>query len=531
MCIKKTILFSLIISLSSGQTHSSSFNDYTDPFYYDFTGNPMFDDSFEDSMLFTEEFSPEPLFNTPFTLQEEADQELIVLLRGNADIEIIQGLTQIQERALNNQIPFHLIEPNNNAISNLLSMMEVNIFNETLHQNIMNCLDFLWDHATKAPPFNNTQIDSFNYLSSLFAFKSSDYNHLLENMENFRQSPYYGDHTHNIFYQRALETLSSAETITHHINLPSEQRINDIHIDVIDVSFNIDSSLGERCLSMKAGEIALLRELSLLKNDNHGNMVASVISQYAPESLMKLYGYRADSIINPYTTHESLFVNYIEDSIRNGVCFINCSSGVEFGVGCLHSMLAQEALLKAKAAGIVIFQSMGNDSNNKIKLISSASESAFIKKMNGHLICVTACNDSILSDKTEYEIADFSTLPGDLDTATFTITAPGVAVPGRGNIDQPLTLDGTSFSAPIVTGIAASLRSSFPLLRPIEIARALLETATPQGSIDFGRGVINPNAAYQMCQELIAEINSRNDLIKDSLEKRSPISQRPLEDL
>lgn len=58
----------------------------------------MFDDSFKDSMLFTEEFSPEPLFNTPFTLQEEADQKLIALLRGNADIEIIQGLTQIQER-------------------------------------------------------------------------------------------------------------------------------------------------------------------------------------------------------------------------------------------------------------------------------------------------------------------------------------------------------------------------------------------------------------------------------------------------
>lgn len=505
MCIKKTILFYFIILVSSGNSHCSSFDEYTDTLYYDFISTSIFDDSFEDDIILSEASSPESFFNAPFTLQEEADQELIALLRGNADIEIIQGLTQIQERALNNQIPFHLIEPNSNAISNLLSMMEENIFNEPLHQNIMNCLDFLRDHATKTHSLNDHQIGRFNYLISLFAFKSSDYNHLLENMENFRQSPYYGDHTHNIFYQRALETLSSAETITHHINLPSKQRVNDIHIGVIDVSFNIDSSLGERCLSMKAGEIALLRELSLLKNENHGNMVASVISQYAPESLMRLYDYRADSIINPYTTHESLFVNYIEDSIRNGVCFINYSSGVEFGIGCLHSMLAQEALLKAKAAGIVIFQSMGNDSNNKIKLISSASESAFIKKMNGHLICVTACNDSILSDKTEYEIADFSTLPGDLDTATFTITAPGVAVPGRGNIDQSLALDGTSFSAPIVTGIAASLRSSFPLLRPIEIARALLETSIPQSSIDFGRGVINPDGAYQMCQELIAE--------------------------
>lgn len=79
------------------------------------------------------------------------------------------------------------------------------------------------------------------------------------------------------------------------------------------------------------------------------------------------------------------------------------------------------------------------------------------------------------------------------------VAAPGVDViaPAPGGSD---VVTGTSFAAPVVTGVVANLLRADPLRTPDEIARLLAATATDLGAAghddDFGHGLVNAGEAF-----------------------------------
>ena len=72
-------------------------------------------------------------------------------------------------------------------------------------------------------------------------------------------------------------------------------------------------------------------------------------------------------------------------------------------------------------------------------------------------------------------------------------------------------VNGTSFSAPIVTGIAAQLKSFFPTLSNLQIADAILCSARLPNHMQpvhynpsvFGSGLVNFPGAYEACVQLL----------------------------
>ncbi|MDQ3989019.1 MAG: S8 family serine peptidase [Actinomycetota bacterium] len=83
------------------------------------------------------------------------------------------------------------------------------------------------------------------------------------------------------------------------------------------------------------------------------------------------------------------------------------------------------------------------------------------------------------------------------------LAAPGVAMPmvsEDGDAGFRLaTFTGTSFSAPIVAGTAALIRSEYPELNAASVVQRLISTATDAGPAghdpQYGHGIVNPVAA------------------------------------
>jgi hypothetical protein len=79
------------------------------------------------------------------------------------------------------------------------------------------------------------------------------------------------------------------------------------------------------------------------------------------------------------------------------------------------------------------------------------------------------------------------------------LTAPGYGVQTAWLSGQRALVDGTSVSAPLVSGALAAVLSQNPLLTPQQAAQLLLQTASDAGAPgddpDFGHGILNVGAA------------------------------------
>jgi subtilisin family serine protease len=112
--------------------------------------------------------------------------------------------------------------------------------------------------------------------------------------------------------------------------------------------------------------------------------------------------------------------------------------------------------------------------------------------LEGHLIVVAAL-------KENNTIANFSNRCG--VAKDWCISAPGVNITSTGAGSTYSALDGTSFSAPHVSGALAVLLEQHPELTPAQIVNLLLTTATDIGDpgVDdlYGHGLLNLGAAIQ----------------------------------
>lgn len=195
----------------------------------------------------------------------------------------------------------------------------------------------------------------------------------------------------------------------------------------------------------------------------------------------------------------------IRYAVDNGASVINMSFGKAYSK---HQKEVYDAMAYADSKGVLLVHAAGNDGVNLDENPNfPTNEYSFQSKPLDMYICVGAST----RDK-KHLAADFS----NYSSRQVNIFAPGFEIYNTVPQSDYKILQGTSMAAPMVSGVAALLKSYFPSLSMKEIKDIMLASAKPYkgtmipapgtgASVDFGTlsttgGVIDISAAVKMCQ-------------------------------
>ncbi|APG61821.1 hypothetical protein LPB140_02090 [Sphingorhabdus lutea] len=192
----------------------------------------------------------------------------------------------------------------------------------------------------------------------------------------------------------------------------------------------------------------------------------------------------------------------INRAITAGARVINISLG---GAGTANSAL-RNAVQRATQAGIVIVVSAGNeyDEDEPDYDINNPSPfaQALVAQGNGLVIISTSVND-------ERTISDFSNRAGTSQNVTLSALGDRICCVYENDAIKRTTengqsfvfvYNGTSFSAPQISGAVALLAQYFPNLTGAQIVQLLLNNADDVGAAGtdniYGRGILNIGRAF-----------------------------------
>lgn len=201
----------------------------------------------------------------------------------------------------------------------------------------------------------------------------------------------------------------------------------------------------------------------------------------------------------------ALAIRYAAD---NGASVINMSFGKAYSK---HQKEVYEAMLYAESKGVLLVHAAGNDGVNLDENPNfPTNEYAFQTKPLDLYLCIGAST----RDKKNLA-ANFS----NYSARQVNIFAPGFEIYNTIPQSDYKILQGTSMAAPMVSGVAALLKSYFPSLTMKEIRDIMLASAKQYkgtmipapgtgSSIDFGTlsttgGIIDISAAVKMCQSKV----------------------------
>lgn len=239
--------------------------------------------------------------------------------------------------------------------------------------------------------------------------------------------------------------------------------------------------------------------------DGHGTAVTGVIAAGTGNSI-GIAGVAWNAKVRPVKVlddngegSDANVINGINWAVKNGARVINMSLAGDGDNPVLHT-----AIQNAVAKGVVLVAAAGN---------TGASAPQY-----------PAAYDEVLSvGATNWygALTDFSTYGDTVDIAApgfnITSTAPRSKTP-PGYDPYVMGLSGTSFSAPIVAGVAALVRNKWPSYTPAQVMARLKSTARDAGQrgIDpyFGAGILD--AAHALGAKWAADFpvarNDRDDL-------------------
>ena len=190
----------------------------------------------------------------------------------------------------------------------------------------------------------------------------------------------------------------------------------------------------------------------------------------------------------------SVLIQAIYYAISRNVDVINMSLG-----GLTYSDNEAQAVADAIAAGIVVVASAGNDGEE---------EYAYPASYPGVI--------SVGSIESDNSLSNFSNYNDQLS-----VVAPGSQILST-TIDSAMPykyLDGTSFSAPIVSAIAAVIKGEHPSYTPAKVKSIIESTATDLGDSGadefFGYGKVNFNAALHYESALDSSMGVIDALVFD----------------
>ena len=195
----------------------------------------------------------------------------------------------------------------------------------------------------------------------------------------------------------------------------------------------------------------------------------------------------------------------IRYAVDNGASVINMSFGKAYSK---HQQEVYDALAYADSKGVLLVHAAGNDGVNLDENPNfPTNEYSFQSKPLDMYLCIGAST----RDKKNLA-ANFS----NYSSRQVNVFAPGFEIYNTVPQSDYKILQGTSMAAPMVSGVAALLKSYFPSLTMKEIKDIMLASAKQYkgtmipapgtgSSVDFGTlsttgGVIDISAAVKMCQ-------------------------------
>ena len=175
----------------------------------------------------------------------------------------------------------------------------------------------------------------------------------------------------------------------------------------------------------------------------------------------------------------------LDYAVANGARVINMSLGGDGRLGTAF----EAALLRATNAGIVVVASSGNDSEDNP---GWPARYAVDSRYGGRVIAVG-------SHTAQDVMSDFSNKAG--VAAAGYLSAPGSDIITGCDGSICYRANGTSFSAPHVSGAVALLLDAFPNLTGQQAVRILFDTARDAGDpgtdVVYGRGLMDLTRAFQ----------------------------------
>ena len=179
----------------------------------------------------------------------------------------------------------------------------------------------------------------------------------------------------------------------------------------------------------------------------------------------------------------------------NGAKVINMSFGKAYSP---EKYWVDSAIRYALKKDVLIVHSAGNDANNLDSVESYPSAySEFYKNKANNIIVVGASSSNNYGNGSV--IADFS----NYSKQKVDILAPGVKIYSTlPTTNQYGNLNGTSMAAPVVSGVAALIRSYFPKLNYAQVKEAILISVTHTDSAVINLKPGNPDAIVtleEMC--------------------------------
>ncbi len=193
---------------------------------------------------------------------------------------------------------------------------------------------------------------------------------------------------------------------------------------------------------------------------------------------------------DPGCTHaDSAIARGLDLAVTSGARVVNISLGGEAADNTLR-----RAINAATAAGVIIVISAGNEREKDPTAAVNPDPLAqiAIDPIAHGLVLIAGATTSSKA------LASFSNMAG--NGAAYYLTALGVRVQANDNHQIPLLWDGTSFSAPVISGAIALLAQAFPTLTGAQIIDLLLRTTTDLGAagVDavYGHGELNLAKAF-----------------------------------
>jgi subtilisin family serine protease len=206
---------------------------------------------------------------------------------------------------------------------------------------------------------------------------------------------------------------------------------------------------------------------------NHGTGVAGVIGAVRGNGIgidgiadnVRIMAVRAVPGGDEHDKDVALAIRYAVD---NGARVINMSFGKPVSP---YKQFVDDAIRYAASKGVLLVHASGNDGADLEKENFYPSPFFLDGTRATNLITVSASGDGFTSGYA----ASFS----NYSRNWVDIFAPGVAIYTTATNNQYESADGTSLASPVVTGVAALLRSYFPKLTPQQVIHIIDASGTP----------------------------------------------------
>ena len=218
----------------------------------------------------------------------------------------------------------------------------------------------------------------------------------------------------------------------------------------------------------------------------HGTFVAGVIGGNAAQDhrydgiapdVARLMIVRASPDGDEYDKDIASSIYYAVD---NGARVINISLGKYYSP---QERMVNDAIRYAADRDVLIVCAAGNNSRNLDTIPSYPSGMDRAERFLPNFLRVGASDE-------QGRCADMS----NFGSKTVHLFAPGTYIASVMPGNQYTLSQGTSLAAPVVTAIAALLRSYFPYLKATQIRELLMETVRPMSSVVSGSNADSPSA-------------------------------------